>query len=146
MNMKIKMYKTTRFLLVDVGLKIGLWEERRLGLFENRVLSKVLDTRRTQVTGDWRRLHNEEFHEFYSPNTLYYSGDKIKYYLDMARTTHVEKCAAKMQRKRQPPRSRCRWESNIKRIFKIRRERANWVHIAQDMEKWRAPVMHLEVP
>lgn len=90
------MYKTTRFLLFDVGLKIGLWEERRLKLFENRVLSKVLDTRRTQVTEDWRTLHNEDLHEFYSPNTSHYSGDKIKYKTGMARTTHMEKCAAKM--------------------------------------------------
>ena len=60
------------------------------------MLSKVLDTKRTQVTGDWRRLLNEDLHEFYSPNTSYYSGDKIKCEMGMARTTHVEKCAAKM--------------------------------------------------
>ena len=81
--------------MFDVGLKTGLWEERRIRLFENRVLSKVLDTRRTQVTGDWTRLHND-LHEFYSPNTSYYFGDKIKYEMGMARTTHVEKCAAKI--------------------------------------------------
>jgi hypothetical protein len=96
MNIKIQTYKTTRFLLFDVALKIGLWEERRLRLFENRVLSKARDTRRTEVTGDWRRLHNEDLQEFYSPNTSYYSGDKIKHEMGMARTTHVEKCAAKM--------------------------------------------------
>lgn len=65
-------------------------------MFENRVLSKVLDTRKTQVTGDSRRLPNEDLNEFYSPNTSYYSGDKMKYEMSMARTTHVEKCAAKM--------------------------------------------------
>jgi hypothetical protein len=95
-NIKLQIYKTTRFLLFDVGLKSSLWEESRLRLFENRVLSKVLDTRRTQVTGDWRRLHNEDLLEFYSPNTSYYSGDKIRYKMGMARTTHMEKCAAKM--------------------------------------------------
>ena len=63
------MYKTVGFLLFDVGLKISLWEERRLRMFENRVLSRVLDTRRTQLKGDWRRLHNEDLHEFYPPHT-----------------------------------------------------------------------------
>jgi len=126
--------------------KLACGKNVGLRLFENRALSKVLDSMRTQVAGDWRRVHNEELREFYSPNTSYNSGDKMKYEMDMARTTRVKKCAAKMQRKRQSPRSRCRWENNITRIFKIRWERANWVHIAQDTEKWRALVMNLEVP
>jgi len=49
-------------------------------------------------------------------------------------------------KKKTPPRPRCRRENNIKRIFKIRWERANWIHIAQDTEKWRVLVMNLEVP
>ena len=86
------MHKTTRYPLLDMGLILGLWEERRLRMFENRVLSKVLDPMSPQVTGYRIILHNEVLYEFYSPNTSYYSGDKIKYEIGMARTTRVEKC------------------------------------------------------
>ena len=46
-------------------------EERRLGVFENRVLRRVFGTKRNEVTGVWRKLHNEELSDLYSlPNIL----------------------------------------------------------------------------
>ena len=46
-------------------------EERKLRLFENMVLGRIFGTRRDEVTGEWRRLHNEELNDFYSsPNNL----------------------------------------------------------------------------
>jgi len=36
-----------------------------LNLFENRVLMTVFGSKRNEVTGDWRSLHNEEFHDLY---------------------------------------------------------------------------------
>ena len=48
-----------------------LREERRLRLFENRVLRRIFGRRRDEVTGDWRRLHNEEINVLYSsPNIV----------------------------------------------------------------------------
>jgi hypothetical protein len=48
-----------------------LWEERRLRVFENRVLRKILEPRRKEITREWRKLHNEELNDLYSsPNTL----------------------------------------------------------------------------
>ena len=35
-------------------------EERRLRVFENRVLRRVFGPKRDEVTGEWRKLHNEE--------------------------------------------------------------------------------------
>jgi predicted neuraminidase len=35
-------------------------EESRLRVFENRVLRRVLGPKRDEVTGEWRKLHNEE--------------------------------------------------------------------------------------
>jgi hypothetical protein len=43
-----------------------LREERRLRVFENRVLKKVFEPKRDEVTGEWRKLHNEELNDLYS--------------------------------------------------------------------------------
>ena len=46
-------------------------EERRLRVFENRVLRKVFGPKRDAVTGEWRKLHNEELKDLYSlPNIV----------------------------------------------------------------------------
>jgi hypothetical protein len=43
----------------------------RLRVFENRVLRRIFGPNRDEVTGDWRKLHNEELHIFYSsPNII----------------------------------------------------------------------------
>jgi len=48
-----------------------LQEERKLRLFENMVLRRIFGPRREEVTGEWRRLHNEELNDFYcSPNIV----------------------------------------------------------------------------
>jgi hypothetical protein len=41
-------------------------EEHRLRVFEQRVLRRIFGPRRDEVTGDWRKLHNEELHNLYS--------------------------------------------------------------------------------
>ena len=46
-------------------------EERRLRVFENRVLRRVFGPKRAEVTGEWRKLHNEEVRDLYSlPNIV----------------------------------------------------------------------------
>ena len=47
-----------------------LREERKLRVFENRVLRKIFGPRRNEVTGEWRRLHNEELKYLYSSPIL----------------------------------------------------------------------------
>jgi hypothetical protein len=42
-----------------------LREERRLRVFENRVLRRIFGPRRDGVTGQWRKLHNEELNDLY---------------------------------------------------------------------------------
>jgi hypothetical protein len=40
-------------------------------VFENRVLRRTVGPKRDEVTGDWRKLHHEELHNFYSsPNII----------------------------------------------------------------------------
>jgi len=46
-------------------------EERRLRVFENRVLRGTFGSKRNEVTGEWRILHNEELYDLYcSPNIV----------------------------------------------------------------------------
>ena len=48
-----------------------LKEERRLKVFENRVLRKIFGPTRDEVTGEWRKLHNEGLSDLYSlPNIV----------------------------------------------------------------------------
>jgi len=46
-------------------------EERKLRVSENMVLRRILGPRRDEVTGEWKRLHNEELNDLYSsPNIV----------------------------------------------------------------------------
>jgi hypothetical protein len=48
---------------------LTLKEEDRLRVLENRVLRKIFEPNREEVTGDWRKLHDKELHRLYSsPN------------------------------------------------------------------------------
>jgi hypothetical protein len=47
------------------GLTADCWEEHRLRVFENRVLRRIFGRKRDEVTGEWRRLHNEELNDLY---------------------------------------------------------------------------------
>ena len=47
-----------------------LREERKLRVFENMVLRRIFGPRRDEVTGEWRRLHNEELNDLYSSPSI----------------------------------------------------------------------------
>jgi hypothetical protein len=47
-----------------------LREEHRLTVFENSVLRKIFGPKRDEVTGEWRKIHNEELHNLYSTNII----------------------------------------------------------------------------
>ena len=62
-NLKIKIYRT--IILPVVLYECETWsltlrEERRLRVFENRVLRRVFGPKRDEITEEWRKLHNEE--------------------------------------------------------------------------------------
>jgi hypothetical protein len=73
-NLKIKIYRTINLPFVMYGCEtwsLTLREERRLRVLENRVLWRILWLKRHEVTGEWRKLHNEELDDLYcSPNII----------------------------------------------------------------------------
>ena len=63
------MYRTVILPVVLYGCEtwsLTLREERRLRVFENRVLMRIFGPKRDEVTGEWRKLHIEELNDLYS--------------------------------------------------------------------------------
>jgi hypothetical protein len=73
-NVKTEIYKIIILPVVLYGCEtwtLTLREEHRLRVFENRVLRRIFGPKRDEVTGNWRKVHNEELHNLYSsPNTI----------------------------------------------------------------------------
>jgi len=72
--MKIKIYRVITFpvvLYVHAVWSLTLREEHRLRVSENRVSRKKIGLKRDEVTGEWRKLYNEELNDLYSsPNIV----------------------------------------------------------------------------
>ena len=74
LKIKIRVYRT--IILPVVLYECETWsltlrEERKLRVFENKVLRRIFGPRRDEVTGELRRLHNEELNDLYSsPNNV----------------------------------------------------------------------------
>jgi hypothetical protein len=72
-NLKIRIYKMTILPVVLYGCEtwsLILREEHRLRVFENKVLRRVFGLKRDEVTGELRKLHNEEFRDLYSSPSI----------------------------------------------------------------------------
>jgi len=63
LDLKIEIYRTINLPVVLYGCEawsLTLREERKLRVFESILLRRIFGPRRDEVTGEWRRLHNEE--------------------------------------------------------------------------------------
>jgi hypothetical protein len=72
-NVKIRMYKTIILPVVLYGCEtwsLTVREVHKLRVFENRVLRTIFGPKRDEVTGGWRKLHNEELHDLYSSPSI----------------------------------------------------------------------------
>jgi len=73
-NLKIKIHRTIILPVVLCGCEtwsLTLREERRLRIFENRVLRSIFGPKRDEVTREWRKLHNEELNDMYSSPNIF---------------------------------------------------------------------------
>jgi hypothetical protein len=121
-------------------------EEHRLRVFENRVLRRIFGPKRDEVTGDWRKLHNEELHDLYSsPNIIRMIKSRR-----MRWAGHVARMVGKPEGRRPLGIPKRRWVDNIKMdLREIGWDGMDWIDLAQVRDQWRAlvnTVMNLRVP
>jgi hypothetical protein len=99
-------------------------EEQRLRVFENRMLRRIFGPKKDKVTGEWRRLHNQELNDLYSsPNCIRVTKSRrMKWVGHVARmgerTDAYMILVGRPEGRRPHGRPRRRWEDNIKWIFK----------------------------
>jgi hypothetical protein len=124
-----------------------LREERRLRVFENKVLRRAFEPKRDEVTGKCTKLHNEELNDLYSlPNIVRMVKSKrmrwAEHVARMGEDRGVHKVLVeKPEGKRLLGRPRRRWEDNIKMdLREVGGGRGDWINLAQDRNRWRALV------
>jgi len=138
-------------------LVLILREERKLRVFENTVL-RIFGPRWDKVTGEWRRLHNEELHVndlYTSPNILrVIKSRRMKWAGHVARMGEERRVyrvlVGKPEGKRLLGRPRRRWVDNIRMdLREVLCGYMDWIERAQDRDMWRtlvSAVMNLQVP
>jgi hypothetical protein len=135
---------------------LTLREERRLRVFENKVLRRIFGPKRDEVTGEWRKLHNEELNDLYSllnivwvvkSRRMRWAGHAAR----MGEDRGVHRVlVGKPEEKRPLGRPRRRWEDNIEKdLQEVGGCRGDWMELAQDRDRWRAlvsTVRNFQVP
>jgi hypothetical protein len=133
-----------------------LTEEHGLRVFDNRVLRRTFGPKRDEVTGGWRKLHNEELHGLYSSPGIVrvIKARRMRWAGNVARMGEMRGAynilIGRPEGSRPLGRPRRRWEDNIKMgLREIGFGDVDWIHLAQDRDRCRAlvnTVINLRVP
>jgi hypothetical protein len=158
-NLKIRVYKTIIVPVVLYGCEtwsLTLRKEHRLKVFENRVLRRIFGPKRDEVTGEWRKLHDEELRDLYSSPSIIriIKSRRMRWAGYVARMGEKRNAyrllVGKPEGKRQIGRPRCRWVDNIKMdLGEVGWGDVDWIGLAQDRNRWRAfvnSVLNRRVP
>jgi hypothetical protein len=116
-------------------------------VFENRVLRRIFGPKRAEVTGEWRKLHNEELHNLYSSPYIIrqVKSRRMRWSGHVARMGEERKVykvlVGNPEGKRPLGRPRRRWENGIRMdLREIGLGGVNWIRLAQDRDHWRVVV------
>jgi hypothetical protein len=130
--------------------------EHRLRVFENRVLKRIFRRKKDEVTGGWRKLHNEELHNLHSSPSIIrmIKSRKIRWTghcsTNGAKRNAYRILMGKPEGKRPLGRPRRWWVDNIKMVLReIVYGDVDRIDLTQDRDQWRAlvnTVMNLLVP
>jgi hypothetical protein len=111
-------------------------------VFENRVLRRIFGTKRDEVTGEWRKLHNEELLDLHSSPSII----RIIKSRRMRWAGHVARMGEKRNAYRlfvgkRPGRPRCSWVDNIRMdLGEVGWGDLDRIGLAKDRNSWRAVV------
>jgi hypothetical protein len=116
-------------------------------VFENRVLKNIFGPKRDEVTGEWRKLHNEEFRDLYSSPCIIriIKSRRMRWSGHLARMGEKRNAyrllVGKPEGKRPLGRPSCRWVDNIRMdLGEVEWGDVDWIGLAQDRNRWRALV------
>jgi hypothetical protein len=111
-------------------------------VFENRVLRRIFGPKRDEVTGEWRKLHNEELHNLYSSPDIMrqVKSRQMRWVGHVARMGEERKVykvlLGKPEGNRPLGRPRRRWEDGIRMdLREIGLGGADWIRLAQDRDR-----------
>jgi hypothetical protein len=134
---------------------LTLREEHRLRVFEKRVLRRIFEPKRVEVTGGWRKLHNEELRNLhFSPSIIRMAKSrKMRWTENVARMgIKLNACkilVGKAEEKRQLRRPKGRLVDNITmNLREIGWSDMDWIDLAQYRDQWKTfvnTVMNLRV-
>ena len=155
----LKIYRTIILPVVLYGCEawsLTLREERKLRVFENMVLRRIFEHRRDEVTGEWRRLHNEELSDLYSSPIIVrvIKSRRMRWAGHVARMGEERRVykvlVGKSEGRRPLGRPRRWWVDNIRTdLQEVGCRYVDWIGLAQDRDRWRAlvrSIMNLRVP
>jgi hypothetical protein len=149
-NVKVKIYKTLILPVVLFGCEtwsLTLREVLKLRVFENRVLRRIFEPKRGEATGEWRKLHSGELHNFYSsPDIIRHIKSRRMPWMGHVAGTEKKRKAYKVLMGKPEGKDHLEDEGVDGRmgskwtLGRLAGGDVEWIHLAPDRDRWRTVV------